>query len=193
MASKSKRAFLIFGILAGVMTACLGLETRHNNHLGWALLFSGTSFTVVGSIYLGALTMQTERVKQPGNHFLWLPSFAVFIISLVTPLEYLFLPELLPRSDQLQDIGLILFAGGLAFYLVSLCANNTGPISSEQTGVNPSHRDKMILQTILCPLSASVLLTGFGMGIGYSSLIGLLVIVLVVVPALLIWKNAINH
>jgi hypothetical protein len=44
MSTRAKKVFLFIGILAGLIIACLGIETCHINHLGWALLFTGTAF-----------------------------------------------------------------------------------------------------------------------------------------------------
>ena len=180
MTTQAKKRFLFLGTLIGVITACLGLETQHSNHLGWALLFSGAAFTTVGCLYLGPMFIQTRPGPEPKDRSLWLPALGALIISLVTPLEYRFLPPVLPRSDHLQDIGIILFAGGLAFYLLSL--------QSAEPWHIPIFKDARKFTTIdrivLCPISASLLLFVFGLGIGYSSLMGLLVIFVLVLPGL---------
>ena len=154
MSTRAKKVFLFFGILTGLITACLGLETCHSNHLGWALLFAGTGFTTVGCLSLGVLFLQKNVTELHADRTLWLPCFAALVVSLITPLEYLYLPSVLPRSDHAQDIGVILCAGGLAFYLLSLQSkdpwHSTGPI--------PSRNRIPLLSTILCPLYASLLL-----------------------------------
>lgn len=55
MTTKAKKLFLFIGILIGVLTASLGLETKHINHLGWALLLAGIGYTTAGCLYLGAM------------------------------------------------------------------------------------------------------------------------------------------
>ncbi len=164
----------------GVVTASLGLETKHSNHLGWALLLAGTAFTTIGCVYLGSLFIRDGGKQAERDRSLWLPALIVLVISLVTPLEYLFLPTVLPRSDLAQDIGLILFAGGLASYLVSsrLHGQQAAPVK-RPTGRSMQSIAAMvsIFQSIL---PASLLLMMLGLGIGYSSLTGLFILLLLV-------------
>jgi hypothetical protein len=181
MSTRAKIVFLFFGILTGLITACLGLETRHSNHLGWALLLAGTGFTTIGCLSLGVLFLQDATAEQHADRTLWLPCLAALVISLITPLEYLYLPNVLPRSDHAQDIGLILFAGGLAFYLLSLQSTNTWHAYKSA----PDRNRFPLLSTILCPTSASLLLFGLGLGIGFSSWIGLVLSVILLFPCLL--------
>ncbi len=185
MAISTRKLFLFIGILTGVITACLGLETQHSNHLGWALLFAGAAFTTIGSIYLGALCLQPQGDTQPRDRSLWLPGLGALIISLVTPLEYLFLPPVLPRGDHQQDIGLILDAGGLAFYLLSLRSDKPWKATFQTLAFLDSRSFSTILRMVLCPISASLLLFVLGLGIGYSSWIGLLLIFVFVLPGLI--------
>ena len=184
MTGKARKLFLIFGILSGVISACLGLETQHSNHLGWALLFAGTAFTAIGCIYLAALFIAAGKAQPPGDRSLWLPALGVLIIGLVTPMEYLFLPPVLPRSDHAQDVGLILAAGGLVFYLLALQSLEPWQISGQRPAFHGLRSFSAILMMILCPIPASLLLFVFGLGIGYSSWIGLLVIFVLVLPGL---------
>ena len=193
MTTQAKKLLLFLGTLTGVITACLGLETQHSNHLGWALLFSGTAFTTVGCLYLGILFIQTRPEPEPRDRSLWLPTLGALIISLVTPLEYRFLPPVLPRSDHAQDIGMILFAGGLAFYLLSLRSHKSWQNQFSQHWTKDSRSTSMIWQLILCPISASLLLFVFALGIGYSSFIGLSIIVLLVLPGLIYHMKTNDH
>lgn len=181
MSTKAKQIFLFFGILIGLITACLGLETCHSNHLGWALLFAGAGFTSIGCLSLGVLSAQASEGQSRTDQSLWLPCFSALIISLITPLEYLYMPSVLPRSDHVQDVGLILFAGGLAFYLVSLQSKN--PWRPLKPGL--VRKRFPLLSTILCPIPASLLLFGLGLCIGFSSAIGLLLILILLFPSLL--------
>ncbi len=179
MATQSKKIFLFLGILTGVVSACLGLELSHDNHLGWALLFAGTAFITIGCISLGALDLSKEREAEKSDRSLWLGAAAALLLSLVTPLEYLLAPPILPRSDHAQDIGLILFAGGLAFYLLSLQP------SRPSAGGKPNWHAGW-------PVIASVLLFGLGLGIGFSSLAGLLVLALFLLPVMVRRVNRVN-
>lgn len=190
MTIKAKKVLVFIVILTGVITACLGLETQHSNHLGWALLFCGAAFSTIGSLYLGALSLQCDGIGRNSDRLLWLPGLGVLIISLVTPLEYIFLPPVLPRSDHAQNIGLILFAGGLAFYLLSLHSEQPWSLPSKRLSFRNIPSMATFWHMIFCPISASLLLVTLALGIGYSSLIGLGMLFVVVLPGLF---NKINR
>jgi len=147
----------------------------------------------LGCIYLSALFIHGDRKPAPHDRSLWLPCLGVLIISLVTPLEYIYIPPVLPRSDHSQDIGLILFAGGLVFYLLSLQSAEPWSINRNLSAFKASRWFAMIMRLVLCPISASLLLVVFGLGIGYSSWIGLLVIFVLVLPGLFNWMRAIDQ
>ncbi len=149
---KARKIFLIAGVFISVISACLGLETHHNNHLGWALLFTATIFCASGAITLA-------------------------------------------RNDHLQDIGLILFAGGLSFYLLMIGTQAEKPvlkpnpnIPSKSTGLS-----QRIINWACRPGFASLALVALGLSIGYSSMIGLLMAVFVVLPGLVIWMRSEDH
>jgi len=192
MTTRFKKHFLFFGILTAVICACLGLETKHSNHLGWALLFIGTAFTMIACIYLGSLFNSSEEKWQSQDHSLWLPCIGTLMIGLVTPLEYLYLPETLPRNDYFQDVGLILIAGGLAFYLLSLRSRQPWKTQFNQSRFIGTQSVLIICRLVLSPASASLLLFVIGLGIGYSSLIGLSVMFLLVLPGLIYGTKMIN-
>jgi hypothetical protein len=189
MSTRAKKVFLFIGILSALVSACLGLETAHSNHLGWALLFAGTGFIATGCISLGILFVQAGDSQKNADRSLWLPCFSALAISLITPLEYLYLPSVLPRGECAQDIGLILCAGALAFYLLSRQSK------SLRQRFNHMHNRKhlSLFSIILCPISASLLLFGLGLGIGFSSWSGLLVSLILLFPGLLYHMRMTNR
>ncbi len=198
MSTRAKHVFLFLGILTGLITACLGLETRHSNHLGWALLFAGAGFTTVGSLSLGVLFLQTAATERHSaerrpDRTLWLPCFAALVMSLITPIEYLYLPPVLPRGDHAQDIGLILLAGGLAFYLLSLHQENPWQCTDAVSSRGIFNPPAIFLHAVTCPISASLLLFGLGLGIGFSSWTGLLLSFILLFPGLLYRMGRINQ
>lgn len=189
MSTRAKKIFLFIGILSALVSACLGLETAHSNCLGWALLLAGTGFIATGCISLGILSVQGRGDYKESDRSLLLPCFSALAISLITPLEYLYLPSVLPRTECAQDIGLILCAGALAFYLLSLQSN-----SLRQRFHNIHNRKRLsLLSTVLYPISASLLLFGLGLGIGFSSWSGLLVSLILLFPGLLYHVSMTNH
>ncbi len=184
MTSRAKRSFIMLGVLVSVIAACLGLETRHDNHLGWALLMSGVVFIAMGCIYLGTLSIRRDGKTRAADRSLWLPISGVLLISLITPLEYTLLPSVLPRSDLYQDIGLILFAGGLAFFLLSLVSNDPWKMNPRRSLPGDPHKLPALIRILFTPRSIGLLLYGLALAIGYSSWMGFLVILLLVLPGL---------
>ncbi len=180
MSNRAKKVFLFIGILTGLISACLGLETSHSNHLGWALLFAGTGLTAIGCISLGILFVQAGEDQKNTDRSLWLPCFSALVICLITPIEYLYLPSDLPHSERAQDIGMILLAGALAFYILSLQSKKPWRQSESARG----RKQLTLLSTLVCPISASLLLFGIGLGVGYSSWIGLLLSLVLLAPGL---------
>ena len=190
MSLQTKKMLLFLGILGSVVCACLGLETMHSNHLGWALLFASTAFISVGCIRLGTLFFNNEGCQSKGNFLLWLPYIGVLSICLLTPLEYLFLPPVLPRSDYTQDVGLVLFFGGIVMVLLSLKDSDsqrmTFPYRQANTARLADQSTNTLARRFLCPAAVGLLLLVSGLGVGYSSLFGLLLLLLMVFSGLLV-------
>jgi hypothetical protein len=184
MTIKVKKLFLFAGILTGVLTACLGLETQHENHLGWALLFCGTALIAVGGIILGVLFLKEPAEGQQRDRSLWLPLFGVLAISLITPLEYLYLPPVLSRSDHAQDIGFILCVGGIFVYLLQLKSSRPARKMQSAQKFVPIPPRMGIRGWIYRPIFASLILFTLGLSIGYTSLLGLSAVLLLVLPGL---------
>ncbi len=182
--------FLMAGIVISVFSACLGLETQHSNHLGWALLFAGTFFCASGVITLGILFLQDSDNRQGRDRSLWLPIFSVLALSVVTPMEYLFLKPTLSRNDLIQDIGLILFAGGLSFYLLMVDSPVSRALNKITTSLKISTRRPLIIRWFCHPGFASLALFALGLSIGYSSLIGLVMVLFLVLPGLVFWMRS---
>jgi hypothetical protein len=167
MTTRAEKIFLFFGILIGVISASLGLETHKANLLGWVLLFAGITLSSIGAIQLGVLYLRGTQTAHMRDRTLWLPVFGVLAISLTAPLEYLFMRPILGRSGFAQFLGLLLIAGAIFFYLRLLKAPHS---TSSLVGGHP--------------LAASLLLFSLGLSIGYSSLVGLLIVSFVIVPGL---------
>jgi hypothetical protein len=184
MTIKAKKIFLCVSTLSALVCACLGLETRHSNPLGWALLLGGTGFTSLGCLALGGLFLSQGESQPPADRSLWLPCLGALLISLVTPLEFLYLPEVLPRNAFFQDLGLILAAGGLAFFLLAARSGRPWGTQSDRHWMQRGTFGAALRRVALCPISAGLLLFLLALGIGFSSLIGLALTLLVEVPGL---------
>ena len=178
--------FLI--VIAPVMAislAYLGLETSHSNPSGWFLVFMGMAYAIGGPVYAWR-----EKDKPPaqreerGDRSFWLvqPGFIIAIFG--APLEYLYLPEILPREGWIGTIGLL-----LVLLSVALHSSARRTIRGQFSGhlqIQPEHR---LVQSgpyryIRHPAYLGYLLMAGGIGIGYSSLISCGAVILLLLPGL---------
>jgi protein-S-isoprenylcysteine O-methyltransferase Ste14 len=176
---------LVAPVLA-IILACLGLETINSNWFGWVLLLFGIGYVIGGLVYYwrskGSMKKILGEEKDDRSFWLILPGFlAVFFCS---PLEYLFLPGLLPRPVWMQIIG-------LAFFLSSLALRYWARrvIREMYTGhvqIQAGHRlvQEGPYRYIRHPGYSGFLLMSLGIAIGYSSLIGLASIFILLLPGL---------
>ena len=168
-----------------LVLSCLGFETGQHNLIGWFLVLFGVSYLAGGLIYSwrhkGAAPVVSEEM---GDRSFWLilPGFlAVFFGS---PLEWIYLPETLPRTTTMQVAGTGLVGMAIALFIwtrVALKEMYTGHVQ-----VSEGHRlvREGPYHYLRHPGYAGFVLMAFGLSIGFSSLIGLLAIPLLLVPAL---------
>ncbi len=184
--------FLVgLAVAAGLLLALLGLETLQRNILGWLLLTVGVGSSAGVIIYYwirkeplfqfggsGAVVAETRKES------IWFILPGALAALFAPPLDYIYLPEFLPRAIWMPVIGLapITIAVTLWFWtwafirgLGSRSARLTAKRQLIQNG--PYH-------IIRHPVYAGVILIGLGLTLGYSSLAGLAAILLVLFPAL---------
>lgn len=108
---------LVIAPALALVLAWLGWATVHENLLGWFLLLIGGAYLVGGPIYLWKhLGVLPARREETSDRSFWLiqPGFLVAILG--APLEYLYLPEILPRAIWLQMVGLVLLGVSVALH-----------------------------------------------------------------------------
>ena len=115
---------------------------------------------------------------------LWLPSFGALLISLIAPLEYLYMPPVLARSEILQDVGMILTMGGFYFFLLMTGNDGAGRNIPRRAGLELSRSGIQVSRPVRYLTFAGVLLFVLGTSVGYSSLIGMFLVFLMVIPGL---------
>ena len=177
-------ALVVVGIVFAVLLGALGVETAHDNPVGWIVLLIGVGYCMGGSLYLAAEKNRVALREETGGRSLWAvaPGFAV--VFLAPPLEYLYLPALLPRSTAMQTAGLALIAAALGLRVwsrLSLREQYSGRLR-----IQAGHR---LVTTgphrfMRHPGYAGFLLLGLGLAIGYSSTIGLVAVPVLLLPGL---------
>jgi protein-S-isoprenylcysteine O-methyltransferase Ste14 len=177
-----KRLLLFVGTSTSLVIACLGLETCTSNPLGWVLFFAGVGFCVAGSLALAASTHPRSGQTAAPDRSLGLFAPGLLVIGLVSPLEYLYLPASLPRTVLMQEAGLVLFGAGLLICLWARCL-----LEWWDTGDTRDRADARLTragadQIMRYPGYVGLGLMGLGLGVGFASLIGLLVWGLLLLP-----------
>ena len=179
-------------ILAGFL-AWLGLITLPANLLGWFLLLVGGAYAIGVPVvfwlrrrrFWETLADGKTLQEESGDHSFWGMTLGMVACFFLPPLEYAYLPGLLPRNGWMQVAGLGCIGCGVLLFLWarrSLGAFYSGHV----TVVEGQH----LLQTgpyrlIRHPAYAGYLLMSLGIGLGYSSLSGLVAFLVVLLPGLI--------
>ena len=170
----------------------LGFATYHANLTGWFLILTAFSYGL-GGPYLLWSNLKRDGVvrqeRQDRSFWLILPGFLVVFYA--SPLEYLYVPELLrgTRTVWMQFTGLALIVVSLLLFgwaRIALKGMYSGRIRV-QTGhiliqKGPYH-------IIRHPAYASYVIMSLGIAIGFSSLIGLVAVPFILVPGLIYRVN----
>src|SRR5512141_420512 len=95
----SMRIFLYTGgILLAIALVCLGLETIPGNVMGWVVALVGVLYLSVGVFYLWThREHKGAKREEQGDRSFWLIIPGFIAVFMAPPLEWLYLPELLPR------------------------------------------------------------------------------------------------
>jgi protein-S-isoprenylcysteine O-methyltransferase Ste14 len=154
------------------------------NPLGAVLVFAGLAYCAGGAVYLGLEKKEKAVLHEMGDRSLWLlvPGFLAAFLG--PPLEYLELPETLPRRDWMEGLGLAFVAAGLALRVWTRRA--LGQYYRGHLQVQPQQRliQAGPYQWVRHPGYLGYILIALGLTVGYSSLIGLLSLLLFLLPAL---------
>jgi protein-S-isoprenylcysteine O-methyltransferase Ste14 len=182
-------------IMAPALSICLallGLETLRGNMLGWFLLVLGVAYPAGGAIYYfirrepfwNAANSGKTALEEKGDRSFWaiLPGFLVVFFS--PPLEWFYLPAVLPRIlwMQIAGLALILAAVGLRVWARA----HIRGLYSGHVEVRANHR---LIQSgpyrfVRHPGYTGFVLMALGLATGYSSWIGLAAIPLLLLPGL---------
>jgi protein-S-isoprenylcysteine O-methyltransferase Ste14 len=185
--------FLMFLAPAlAILLALLGLETLGGNMLGWFLLAFGIAYPAGGVIYYfirrepfwksigGGPSIQEEK----GDRSFWLILPGFLVIFFAPPLEWMYLPDLLPRTTGMQVAGLGLILAAVALRIWAR-AHIRG-LYSGHVEVQAGHRlvQSGPYRLVRHPGYTGFLLMALGLTIGYSSWIALAAIPLLLLPGL---------
>jgi protein-S-isoprenylcysteine O-methyltransferase Ste14 len=183
---------MIIAPALAIFLACLGLETLENNLMGWFLLAIGIAYPAGIVIYYFIRHEPFWRSRdrsgiaweEKNDLSFWviLPGFLVTFFA--SPLEWLFLPAILPRTIWMQIIGVIFILMSLG---LRIWVRRT--IRNQYTGHLEIQKDQTLVKSgpyryVRHPGYTGFLLMTLGVAIGYSSLIGLIAIPILLLPGL---------
>lgn len=184
------RLMLFFLLLVApalaLVLSCLGLETSSNNPMGWVILVFSVSYMAGSLIYFwrkkGSYDIIIRQERGDRSFWLILPGFLVVFFG--SPLEFLFLPERIPRLDVLEWIGMILLGAGVLLRFWTRLA-----IRGMYSGHIQIKENHQLVKTgpygcLRHPGYAGYLLMALGIGLAYSSWIGLVAILFLMLPGL---------
>ena len=176
-----------------VVLALLGHATHENVLLGWFLLLVGVSYAA-GTIVV--YWIRRDAFWQPrgagavvlaegSDRSFWALLPGMIAAFFASPLEYLYLDPLLPREAWLEAFGLVLvLAGSLIFlwarYVARLFYSAELVVLEGQQLIRGGPYG-----IIRHPAYAGFLLMALGIALGYSSLAGILSVVILLVPGVL--------
>lgn len=183
---------LIFSAYLLVCALCyLGVVALRHNLVGWFLLLTALAFGL-GGPYLLWSNFRTDAIQRQEKNDLsfWLILPGFLVIFYASPLEYLYLPQLLPRNLSMQIAGLALIALSLLLFEWARWALKdmySGRLWVRTGQTLVQHGPYRYLRH---PAYAAYLLMGLGIAIGFSSLISLLGVPFVLLPGLIYRMNA---
>lgn len=190
--SRAAVFFLVFGTLGlSILLAWLGWITLQSNFMGWFLLISGSVyfigiivvFWIRGIRFWRSRSGGVVRREEAGDRSFWLVVIGMTSAFYLPPFEYLISDPILPRHIWMQIGGLLLTVLGSILFiwarraLGKFYAGHVSVVEGQQLVQHgPYH-------FIRHPAYAGYLLITLGLALGYSSLLGLLAIVFLLVPA----------
>lgn len=163
----------------------LGYASYSNNKTGWFLILVAILYGISGP-YLLWSNLKKENVVRHENHdwSFWsvIPGFLVVFYA--SPIEYLFIPQYLPRDGWMQTTGVVLIAASIVLFVWARLVLRG--MYSGRLRVTAGHTlvQRGPYQVIRHPAYASYIVMCLGIALGFSSLIGLLAVLLLLCPGL---------
>ena len=182
---------LILTPVLAVFLAILGVETLHTNLLGWFLLLTGIIYTV-GIVIDGFVRKEefwnsgrdgTYLLEERSDRSFWLITLGLLAVFYLSPLEYLYFATFQPRTAWIESIGVGLVLLGSTLFV---WARRT--LGKQYSGHVSVKKEQELVQSgpyriIRHPAYAGYLFMALGLALGYSSLLGFVSTLLILLPA----------
>jgi protein-S-isoprenylcysteine O-methyltransferase Ste14 len=169
----------------------LGWTTVQTNLMGWFLLLVGGAY-LIGVVVIYWFRKERFWGPRAGGAMLkeehddrsfWLIVIGMIAAFFLPPLEYIFIPAVIPRAEWLEVTGLTLIVLGTALFIWA--RRTLGKFYSGHVSVVAG---QPLVQSgpyrfIRHPAYAGYFLMSFGIALGYSSLLGCTAVILLLLPA----------
>src|SRR3990172_3889337 len=184
---------VVFALGLAFIIGWLGWATAQTNLLGWFLLLVGAAYLVgVVIVYwfrkerfwgprAGGAMMKEENTDRS----FWLIVIGMIAVFFMPPIEYLFLPAVLPRVEWVQVTGLTLIVFGSALFIWARRALGKFYSGHVSVGEGQPLVQNGPYRFILYPAYAGFMLIALGISLGYSSLAGLAAILFLLLPSVI--------
>jgi protein-S-isoprenylcysteine O-methyltransferase Ste14 len=186
MSAKVRIFLIVFGTALSLVLGCLAFETSATNYLGWFLLIVGIAYCAGGAFYIWQnMSQDVPRRTEDGDRTFWFLLPGILGIFFAPPLEYLYLPGRLPRTITMELIGLLLILLGISLLIWARHALGGSFSFYLQVRSFPCLIEDGPYRLIRHPGYTGLVLSAIGLSIGYSSLIGLAAIPILLIPGLM--------
>jgi protein-S-isoprenylcysteine O-methyltransferase Ste14 len=186
MSAKVCIFLIVFGTTLALVLGCLAFETSATNHLGWFLFTVSIAYCAGGAFYIWQnLSWDVPGRTEDGDLSFWFLMPGILAIFFTPPLEYLYLPSMLPRTITMELIGLLTILMGVSLLIWVRHALGGSFSLYLQARLHPYLIEKGPYRLIRHPGYAGLVLLAIGLSIGYSSMIGLIVIPILLIPGLI--------
>jgi len=174
-----------------ILLVFLGIETLHTNALGWFLILTGIVYTVGIAIdayvrkdeFWAAKQSVDNLQEERGDRSFWPIALGIVTAFFLSPTEYLYFATFQFHTlwTKAISVGLVLL-GSILF----VWARRT--LDRHYSGHVSVKKEQELVQSgpyriIRHPAYAGYLFMAFGLALGYSSLLGLVSTLLILLPA----------
>jgi protein-S-isoprenylcysteine O-methyltransferase Ste14 len=178
---KRKLLLIVLGVASGTVAVTTGLAATPTNLLGWAMVFAGLGYCFGACLYL-AFERQPALRAEAGDRSLWMLVPGGVGVIFLPVLEYLFFPLVSNPAVGWQIAGLTLV--GLGLVLRVWVRLTLGRLYSGRLQVKTGHRvvTSGPYRFVRHPSYDGFLLEALGLVVGFSSLLGGLAWLFLLVP-----------
>ena len=176
-----------------ILLVFLGIETLRTNILGWFLLLTGIVYLVGIAIDSYIRKEEFWESKQSGDNLqeergdqsFWLIALGIMAVFFLSPLEYLYFATFQPRPVWMEAIGVGLVLLGSTLFVWA--RRTLGKHYSGHVSVKKEHElvQSGPYRIIRHPAYAGYVFMALGLGLGYSSLLGFVSILSILLPAVI--------